>query len=59
MLEMYWEWLRSRLGGLGDREAGLTTVEYVVMGAILVVGVATVATILVAKLTNKANSINL
>jgi Flp pilus assembly pilin Flp len=59
MLQIYWEWLRARLGALDDREAGLTSVEYVVLGAILVVGVATVAAILVAKLTDKANGINL
>lgn len=59
MLRIYWDWFRSHLYTLDQREEGLTTVEYVVLGAVIVVGVATVASILVAKLISKANSINL
>ncbi|MGH8983552.1 MAG: Flp family type IVb pilin [Acidimicrobiia bacterium] len=59
MIRIYWDWFRSHLHRPDQREEGLTTVEYVVLGAVIVVGVATVASILVAKLISKANSINL
>lgn len=59
MIRIYWDWLQSRLHAPERGEDGLTTVEYVVMGAVVVVGVATVAAILVTKLISKANSINL
>lgn len=59
MIQVAWGWFRTRLASRQRDERGLTTVEYVVLGAVLVVGVATVGAILVAKLTNKVNSINL
>lgn len=55
--QVLWTWFSAKLSEQRNKEAGLTTTEYVILGA----GVATVCLVVVGivtvKLTSKANSI--
>lgn len=60
-LQMLWAWANARIGKIGEEngdDAGFSTLEWVAIAGVVIVAAIVVATILMNKAKNGANSVN-
>jgi hypothetical protein len=60
-LQMLWTWVNARLGKIREEpgdDAGFSTLEWVAIAGVVIIAAIVVATILMNKAKNGANSVN-